>query len=42
MIGGEHVHHCTAAKAIEVLNSRIESDHPNQAVGVDSEHIGAD
>jgi NADH-quinone oxidoreductase subunit G len=42
MIGGEHVHHCTAAKAIEVLNSRIESDHPNQAIGVDSEHIGAD
>jgi hypothetical protein len=24
------------------LNSRIESDHPNQAVGMDSEHIGAD
>jgi NADH-quinone oxidoreductase subunit G len=42
MINGEHVHHCTAAKAIEVLNSRIESDHPNQAVGVDSEHIGTD
>jgi hypothetical protein len=28
MIDGEHVHHCTAAKAIEELNSRIESEKP--------------
>ena len=26
MIDGEHVHHCTAAKAIEELNNRIESE----------------
>jgi NADH-quinone oxidoreductase subunit G len=28
MIGGEHVDHCTAAKAIEVINSRIEGEGP--------------
>jgi NADH-quinone oxidoreductase subunit G len=28
MIDGEYVHHCTAAKAIEELNSRIEVDKP--------------
>jgi hypothetical protein len=28
MIDGECVHHCTAAKAIEELNSRIESEKP--------------
>lgn len=28
VIDGEHVHHCTAEKAIEALNSRIESDNP--------------
>jgi NADH-quinone oxidoreductase subunit G len=26
MIDGEHVPHCTAQRAIEVINSRIESD----------------
>jgi len=30
MIDGEHVHHCTAAKAIEEINSRIESGSPAQ------------
>jgi NADH-quinone oxidoreductase subunit G len=28
MIGGEHIHHCTAVKAIEEINSRIEIDGP--------------
>jgi hypothetical protein len=28
MIDGEHVHHCTAAKAIEELNDRIETERP--------------
>ena len=28
MIDGEYVHHCTAAKAIEELNSRIETEKP--------------
>ena len=35
MIDGEYVHHCTAAKAIEVLNSRIESDNPAQTADAD-------
>jgi len=35
-IDGEYVHHCTAAKAIEVLNSRIESDNPAQTAAADS------
>jgi len=30
MIDGEHVHHCTAAKAIDEINSRIESGSPAQ------------
>jgi NADH-quinone oxidoreductase subunit G len=30
MIGGEHIHHCTAAKAIEIIDSKIASDdHPS-------------
>jgi hypothetical protein len=29
MIGGEHIPHCTAAKAIEELNSRIDGDNPS-------------
>jgi NADH-quinone oxidoreductase subunit G len=33
MIGGEHVHHCTAAKAIEAINSRIENETPAQTAG---------
>src|ERR1035437_8061449 len=33
MIGGEHVHNCTAAKAIEVINSRIENGTPAQTAG---------
>jgi NADH-quinone oxidoreductase subunit G len=28
MIDGEHVHHCTAAKAIDAINSHIEIDKP--------------
>jgi NADH-quinone oxidoreductase subunit G len=35
MIDGECVHHCTAAKAIEELNSRIESDNPAQTADKD-------
>lgn len=33
MIDGEHVHHCTAAKAIEAINSRIESESMAQTAG---------
>jgi NADH-quinone oxidoreductase subunit G len=36
MIDGQHVHHCTAAKAIEVINSRIESEAPAQTADTDS------
>ena len=39
MIDGIHVPHATAAKAIEVLDSRIESDSPGQTAGTDSERI---
>ncbi len=42
MIDGEHVPHCTAAKAIEELNNRIESDNQDQTVGVEPKDIGAD
>jgi NADH-quinone oxidoreductase subunit G len=28
MIGGEHIENCTAAKAIEEINRRIENDEP--------------
>jgi NADH-quinone oxidoreductase subunit G len=42
MIGGEHVHHCTAAKAVEVLNSRIESDNPEQTAHAEEGTFNAD
>jgi NADH-quinone oxidoreductase subunit G len=42
MIGGEHVHHCTAARAIEVLNSKIESDNPGHAVDENPGCTGTD
>jgi NADH-quinone oxidoreductase subunit G len=29
MIGGQHIPHCTAHKAIEELNSRIDGDNPS-------------
>jgi NADH-quinone oxidoreductase subunit G len=41
MIGGEHVHHCTAARAIEVLNSRLESGNAAQTADADSAGPGA-
>jgi NADH-quinone oxidoreductase subunit G len=36
MIDGQYVHQCTAAKAIEELNKRIENDNQDQATGEDS------
>ena len=42
MIDGEHVCNCTAAKAIEVINSRIESETPAQTAGTNSTSHGAD
>jgi NADH-quinone oxidoreductase subunit G len=42
MIGGEHIAHCTAAKAIEAINSRIENDNPDHTVSADRERKGAD
>jgi NADH-quinone oxidoreductase subunit G len=39
MIGGEHIHHCTAAKAIEEINNRIESDNPNQTAEANPENL---
>jgi NADH-quinone oxidoreductase subunit G len=42
MIDGQHVHHCTAAKAIEVINSRIENDNPAQTADADAVSPGAD
>jgi NADH-quinone oxidoreductase subunit G len=36
MIDGQHVCGCTAAKAIEVINSRIESEGPAQTDATDS------
>jgi NADH-quinone oxidoreductase subunit G len=42
MIDGQHVHHCTAAKAVEVINSRIETDNPDHLAGVDPAHIRTD
>ncbi len=36
MIDGEHVHHCTAAKAIEELNRRLENESPVPSADADS------
>jgi hypothetical protein len=36
MIDGEHVCGCTAAKAIEVINSRIENESPAHTNGAES------
>ncbi len=41
MIDGEHIPHCTAAKAVEVIDSRIENDNPEQAASADRGSIGA-
>jgi hypothetical protein len=41
MIDGEHVPHCTAAKAVEVINSKIENDNPGHTDNADKERIGA-
>jgi hypothetical protein len=42
MIDGECVHHCTAAKAIEEINSRIESENPAQTADAKSARSDAD
>jgi NADH-quinone oxidoreductase subunit G len=42
MIDGEYVHHCTAEKAVEAINSRIESDNTGQTAGVDTVRVDAD
>jgi NADH-quinone oxidoreductase subunit G len=31
MIDGQHIPHCTAAKAVEVINNKIENDNPDPA-----------
>jgi NADH-quinone oxidoreductase subunit G len=41
MIDGEHIPHCTAAKAVEVIDSRIENDNPEQPASADRGSIGA-
>jgi NADH-quinone oxidoreductase subunit G len=41
MIDGVHLAHGTAAKAIEILERRIEDDSADQTAGADSERIGA-
>jgi len=38
MVDGEHVHHCTATKAIEAINNRIESEGAEQ--GCDGHSCG--
>jgi len=43
MIDGEHIHECTAARAIDVINNRIESDSLTETTGTDAanpEHGG--
>jgi NADH-quinone oxidoreductase subunit G len=42
MIDGKYVHHCTAAKAVEAINSQIESDNTGQTAGVDTVRVDAD
>jgi len=42
MIDGQHVGNCTAEKAIEVINSKIENDNPDHATSADSATLGAD
>jgi NADH-quinone oxidoreductase subunit G len=42
MIDGKYVHHCTAEKAVEAINNRIESDNPGQTAGADTKCAGAD
>ena len=42
MIDGQHIPNCTAAKAIEELNNRIENDNQDQTVGAEPKDIGAD
>jgi len=39
MIDGIHLPHATSAKAIEVLDSRIESDSPGQTDSKDLERV---
>ena len=36
MIDGEHMHHCTADKAIEEINSRIECEAPEHRADAES------
>jgi hypothetical protein len=42
MIDGEHICECTAARAIEAINSRIESDSPVQTADAGSANTGDD
>ncbi|MGD0546585.1 MAG: hypothetical protein ABR991_02010, partial [Terracidiphilus sp.] len=41
VIDGEHVPHCTAAKAVEVIDSKIENDNPGHTDIADRERIDA-
>jgi len=42
MIDGEHIPHCTAAKAVEVINSRIGNDNPDHTACAEKRHTSAD
>lgn len=42
MIDGEHVHQCTAEKAIKVINSRIEGANPEKKAESESRHLGTE
>jgi NADH-quinone oxidoreductase subunit G len=42
MIDGQHVPHCTAAKAVEVIDSKIENGNPDHTAAADRERISGD
>ena len=42
MINGEHVPHCTAAKAVKIINSKIENDSTDHTDSADRERISAE
>lgn len=42
MIDGQHIHHCTAEKAIKALNDRIENDNPDPTTDPATERAKTD
>jgi NADH-quinone oxidoreductase subunit G len=42
MIDGEHVPECTADKAIEVINRRLEGDNTERKIEVNSGHVNVE